>query len=50
MPATGARAKLVVEGMAGMNRVFEEVNALEYSVGFFAGQARAHKTAIVLEG
>jgi len=50
MPATGARAKLVVVGMAGMNRVFEEVNALEYSVGFFAGQARAHKTAIVLEG
>ena len=23
---------------------------LEYSVGFFAGQARSHKSAIVLEG
>ena len=50
MPATGAMTKLVVEGMAGMNGVFEQVNALEYSVGFFAGQARPHKSAIVLEG
>ena len=44
VPATGAMAKLVVEGVAGMNRVFGEMNALDYSGGFFAGQARAHRT------
>jgi len=38
MPATGAMAKLVVEGMAGMNRVFEEVNGLEYSGESGTGQ------------
>jgi len=27
-----------------MNRVFGEMNALDYSGGFFAGQARAHRT------
>ncbi|PNA94260.1 hypothetical protein C1X73_18595 [Pseudomonas sp. FW305-130] len=27
LPATGAKAKLVVEGVAGMNGLFEEVNA-----------------------
>ena len=43
VPATGAMAKLVVEGVAGMNRVFGEVNALDYSGGFFAGQARSHR-------
>ncbi|SKC12024.1 Uncharacterised protein [Pseudomonas putida] len=31
MPATGAMAKRVVEGMAGMTGVFAEVNVLEYS-------------------
>ncbi|WP_269801374.1 hypothetical protein [Pseudomonas monteilii] len=31
MPATGAMAKRVVEGMAGMTAVFEELNVLEYS-------------------
>jgi len=38
LPATGAMAKHVVEGMAGMNRVFEEVNGLEYSVESDDGQ------------
>lgn len=31
MPATGAMAKHVVEGMAGMTGLFEGVNVLEYS-------------------
>ncbi|MFJ4257776.1 hypothetical protein ACIP01_12645 [Pseudomonas monteilii] len=30
-----------------MNSVFEEVNAPEYSVGFFAGQARYHSDAVL---
>jgi hypothetical protein len=38
LPATGARAKHVVEGMAGMNRSSDEINGLDYSPAFSGWQ------------